>query len=100
MASSAPRYAPHDPTLPPPWRALIDGSSQLTYYWNPDTNITQYEKPGPVSIPVMPAQNGGYDNAAGVYGAPKLASIPPTTQVRNCYRSVTFLLSFYVCCLQ
>ena len=91
-ASSAPRYAPHDPTLPPPWRALIDGTSQLTYYWNPDTNVTQYEKPGAVSTPVMPAQNGGYENSASGYGAPKLASIPPTTQVMIRSRSVRFSL--------
>ncbi|GMH08715.1 hypothetical protein Nepgr_010555 [Nepenthes gracilis] len=48
-ASLGPRYAPDDPTLPKPWKGLIDGSTGLTYYWNPETNITQYERP--VSIP-------------------------------------------------
>ncbi|KNA05459.1 hypothetical protein SOVF_190160 isoform A [Spinacia oleracea] len=52
-AAAGPRYAPDDPTLPNPWKGLIDGSSGLTYYWNPETNITQYEKPGsaPPSVP-------------------------------------------------
>ncbi|KAL0376315.1 UNVERIFIED_CONTAM: DEAD-box ATP-dependent RNA helicase 40 [Sesamum calycinum] len=40
-----PRYAPDDPTLPEPWKGLIDGSTGLLYYWNPETNVTQYEKP-------------------------------------------------------
>ncbi|XP_050942090.1 DEAD-box ATP-dependent RNA helicase 46-like isoform X1 [Cucumis melo] len=47
--SLGPRYAPDDPTLPKPWKGLIDGSSGLSYYWNPETNVTQYEKP--VSLP-------------------------------------------------
>lgn len=42
-APTGPRYAPDDPSLPQPWKALIDGST--VYYWNPETNITQYEKP-------------------------------------------------------
>ncbi|KAJ0919274.1 putative RNA helicase [Helianthus annuus] len=50
--SSAPRYAPPDPTLPEPWKGLIDGSSGVMYYWNPETNITQYEKPAAVPPPV------------------------------------------------
>ncbi|KAM7277668.1 hypothetical protein ACFE04_004802 [Oxalis oulophora] len=44
---NAPRFAPDDPTLPKPWRGLIDGSTGVLYYWNPDTNLTQYEKPQP-----------------------------------------------------
>lgn len=47
--SLGPRYAPDDPTLPKPWKGLIDGSTGLSYYWNPETNVTQYEKP--VSLP-------------------------------------------------
>ena len=35
----------HDPTLPPPWEALFDPASGLKYYWNPQTNVTQYERP-------------------------------------------------------
>ncbi|KAG1368096.1 ATP-dependent RNA helicase-like protein DB10 [Cocos nucifera] len=44
-SSSRPRYAPEDPTLPKPWKALVDGSTGYLYYWNPDTNVTQYERP-------------------------------------------------------
>lgn len=51
-AAAGPRYAPDDPTLPKPWKGLIDGISGLTYYWNPETNITQYEKPGSAPPPV------------------------------------------------
>ncbi|KAG6477801.1 hypothetical protein ZIOFF_061233 [Zingiber officinale] len=43
--SKRPRYAPPDPTLPSPWRALIDGSTDYLYYWNPETKVTQYERP-------------------------------------------------------
>ncbi|KAL8113235.1 hypothetical protein AgCh_020527 [Apium graveolens] len=39
------RYAREDPTLPKPWRGLIDGKTGYIYYWNPDTNVTQYQKP-------------------------------------------------------
>ncbi|XP_062005459.1 uncharacterized protein LOC133722599 [Rosa rugosa] len=42
---SGPWYAPADPTLPSPWRGLIDGSSGSLYYWNPETHQTQYERP-------------------------------------------------------
>ncbi|KAK9080091.1 hypothetical protein SSX86_001766 [Deinandra increscens subsp. villosa] len=58
--SSGPRYAPPDSTLPEPWKGLIDGSSGVMYYWNPETNITQYEKPtavlpsGPPPVPSAP----------------------------------------------
>ncbi|KAG6521374.1 hypothetical protein ZIOFF_018490 [Zingiber officinale] len=34
-----------DPTLPSPWRALIDDSTDYLYYWNSDTKVTQYERP-------------------------------------------------------
>lgn len=41
----APRYAPEDPTLPKPWKGLVDGTTGYLYYWNPETNVTQYERP-------------------------------------------------------
>lgn len=41
----APRYAPEDPSLPKPWKGLVDGATGYHYYWNPVTNVTQYEKP-------------------------------------------------------
>lgn len=43
-------FAPNDPTLPPPWKALVDGSTGYIYYWNTETNVTQYEKPLPPSV--------------------------------------------------
>lgn len=39
------RYAPEDPNLPKPWRGLVDGKTGYVYYWNPETNVTQYERP-------------------------------------------------------
>lgn len=39
------RYAPDDPTLPKPWRGLVDGKTGYLYFWNPETNVTQYERP-------------------------------------------------------
>ncbi|KAI6700707.1 hypothetical protein NL676_015031 [Syzygium grande] len=45
MTSSGPRYAPEDPTLPKPWRGLVDGKTGYLYFWNPETNVTQYERP-------------------------------------------------------
>ncbi|XP_039015268.1 DEAD-box ATP-dependent RNA helicase 46-like isoform X2 [Hibiscus syriacus] len=44
-ASSGPRYAPPDPTLPKPWKGLVDGKTGYLYFWNPVTNVTQYERP-------------------------------------------------------
>ncbi|KAI9078083.1 hypothetical protein K1719_040008 [Acacia pycnantha] len=44
-SSVGPRYAPHDPTLPKPWRGLVDGKTGYLYFWNPETNVTQYERP-------------------------------------------------------
>ncbi|RDX85872.1 DEAD-box ATP-dependent RNA helicase 40, partial [Mucuna pruriens] len=64
-----PRYAPDDPTLPQPWKGLIDGSTGLLYYWNPETNVTQYEKPATITPPVP-------SGPAPVASAPSLAPIP------------------------
>lgn len=44
-ATASPRYAPDDPSLPKPWKGLVDGKTGYLYYWNPETNVTQYEKP-------------------------------------------------------
>ncbi|CAA7015995.1 unnamed protein product [Microthlaspi erraticum] len=62
--SAGPRYAPEDPTLPKPWKGLIDGSTGALYFWNPEINITQYERP---SAPPPPLPSGP---------PPKLAQIP------------------------
>ncbi|KAM3306155.1 ATP-dependent RNA helicase-like protein DB10 isoform X1 [Capsicum chacoense] len=48
-ASSGPSYAPEDPTLPKPWKGLVDGTTGYIYFWNPETNDTQYERPVPSS---------------------------------------------------
>ncbi|KAG2714578.1 hypothetical protein I3760_03G033600 [Carya illinoinensis] len=45
VSSTGPRYAPEDPTLPKPWRGLVDGKTGYLYFWNPETNVTQYERP-------------------------------------------------------
>lgn len=47
MAAAVPgiSYAPEDPTLPKPWRGLVEDKTGYLYYWNPETNKTQYEKP-------------------------------------------------------
>jgi ATP-dependent RNA helicase DDX5/DBP2 len=58
-ASKGPRYAPPDPTLPKPWRGLIDGNTGYLYFWNPDTKVTQYERPV-AAVPASPAQQPGY----------------------------------------
>ncbi|KAE8724210.1 DEAD-box ATP-dependent RNA helicase 40 [Hibiscus syriacus] len=67
-ATLGPRYAPDDPTLPKSWKGLIDGSTGLMYYWNPETNVTQYERPTvkPPSLPLGPPP----------VSTPKLAPIP------------------------
>ncbi|CAM6100426.1 unnamed protein product [Calypogeia fissa] len=76
VAAAGPRYAPPDATLPAPWRALVDGSTGYIYYWNPETNVTQYEKPQPpppaAATPPLPAGPPPTAVATG----PKLAPIP------------------------
>ncbi|KAL6277347.1 hypothetical protein ACE6H2_020948 [Prunus campanulata] len=37
-----------DPTLPPLWTGVFDGTIGRMYYWNPQTNVSQYEKPVPI----------------------------------------------------
>ncbi|KAF7021656.1 hypothetical protein CFC21_034575 [Triticum aestivum] len=55
MASAAPRYAPPDPTLPKPWRGLIDGTTGYLYFWNPETKAVTYDRPTGPPPPVAPA---------------------------------------------
>ncbi|KAG0482299.1 hypothetical protein HPP92_010383 [Vanilla planifolia] len=54
QTSLGPSFAPEDPSLPKPWKGLIDGSTGVLYYWNPETNVTQYEKPAGSAPPVPP----------------------------------------------
>lgn len=44
-SSAGVRYAPEDPTLPKPWKGLVDSKTGYLYFWNPETNVTQYERP-------------------------------------------------------
>ena len=66
-----------DPTLPPPWQALQGApraaaclcnrvliapvgcatlaANGYTYYWNPSTNVTQYERPAGAAPPAYAA---------------------------------------------
>ncbi|GFS35460.1 DEAD box RNA helicase family protein [Actinidia rufa] len=44
VSSTAPCYAPKDPSLPKPWRGLVDGKTGYLYFWNLQTNATQYER--------------------------------------------------------
>ncbi|KAL8545802.1 hypothetical protein ACS0TY_005792 [Phlomoides rotata] len=50
------QYAPQDPTLPKPWRGLVDTHTGYLYFWNPVTNVTQYEKPvaSPIACSASP----------------------------------------------
>jgi hypothetical protein len=50
---AAPWYAPEDPSLPKLWRGLVDGITGYLYYWNPDTNVTQHERPAAAPLPLM-----------------------------------------------
>ncbi|KAJ8775141.1 hypothetical protein K2173_020145 [Erythroxylum novogranatense] len=54
-AAAGPRYAPEDPTLPKPWRGLVDGKTGYLYFWNPETNVTQYERPTSSASPSKPS---------------------------------------------
>ncbi|XP_057481533.1 ATP-dependent RNA helicase-like protein DB10 [Actinidia eriantha] len=49
VSSAGPHYAPNDPTLPKPWKGLVDGKTGYLYFWNPETNVTQYERPKALS---------------------------------------------------
>lgn len=58
--ASGPRYAPPDPTLPKPWKGLVDGKTGYLYFWNPETNVTQYERPSSsaaMSKPSVPSSS-------------------------------------------
>lgn len=84
-----PQYAPPDPSLPAPWKGLMDNG--VVYYWNPETNVTQYDRPtaGPArgADTGPPGTSGGSANGSGnghglggygggAAGGPKLAQLP------------------------
>nr|XP_043634800.1 ATP-dependent RNA helicase-like protein DB10 [Erigeron canadensis] len=55
--SVGPRYAPPDPTLPKPWKGLVDGRTGNLYFWNPVTNVTQYQRPAGPKDPDPPQED-------------------------------------------
>ncbi|XP_076922673.1 DEAD-box ATP-dependent RNA helicase 46-like [Bidens hawaiensis] len=75
---ATPSYAPEDPTLPKPWKGLVDGTTGSIYYWNPVNNVTQYDRP---SEPSTQKPNGftSYDDdkfgrsSNGGFGATSLS---------------------------
>ncbi|XP_077253601.1 ATP-dependent RNA helicase-like protein DB10 isoform X2 [Tasmannia lanceolata] len=71
-SSNGLRYAPKDPTLPKPWRGLIDGKTGYLYFWNPETNVTQYEKPTATPL----------SGSASVATVSKPASLPISSSVQ------------------
>ncbi|XP_050377088.1 uncharacterized protein LOC126794418 [Argentina anserina] len=73
---STPQYAPADPTLPAPWRGLINGSSGSLYYWNPETNATQYERPCEQTPLTFPS----FDSDAH----PSVISLSPSDETDGC----------------
>ena len=76
-ASRGPRYAPEDPSLPKPWRALVDGNTGYLYFWNPETNVTQYQKPDPLPLPVSAPKS----QAAAVDSESESKPIPKSSPV-------------------
>ncbi|CAN6801229.1 unnamed protein product [Brassica oleracea var. botrytis] len=48
--AAAVRYAPEDHSLPKPWKGLVDDRTGYLYFWNPETNVTQYERPPKLSV--------------------------------------------------
>lgn len=75
MAATAagPRYAPEDPSLPKPWKGLVDGKTGYLYFWNPETNVTQYERP----------ERSGVSNISSVPPPKPSASISSSVQVQQ-----------------
>jgi hypothetical protein len=114
-AFKGPRYAPPDPTLPKPWRALIDGNTGYLYFWNPETKAVQYERPAPAAPapapPVfstpqsLPPGYGGTEERARSSAASEVATIPfpssfPTTLCRNvalCEVQACSMVSLFIC---
>ncbi|CAA7052010.1 unnamed protein product [Microthlaspi erraticum] len=43
--ASTSRYAPEDPSLPKPWKCLVDNSTGYGYFWNTETGVTQWQRP-------------------------------------------------------
>ncbi|CAK8537363.1 unnamed protein product [Lathyrus sativus] len=77
-ATLGPRYAPDDPTLPKLWLGLIDGGTGTFYYWNPETNVTQYDKLG--APPVPAASTPGLAPIPSGSGQQRVMQVQPPSQ--------------------
>ncbi|KAM1503830.1 hypothetical protein ACFX1X_000072 [Malus domestica] len=42
-----------DPMLLAPWRSVMDESGDLAFYWNPETDVSQYEHSNPSPRPPL-----------------------------------------------
>ncbi|CAN6993060.1 unnamed protein product [Brassica rapa subsp. trilocularis] len=76
--ASAVRYAPEDHSLPKPWKGLVDDLTGYLYFWNPETNVTQYDRPATSSHP------------------PKLLSVSSSVQVQVQVQHHTSSIPSYV----
>ncbi|KAJ6848384.1 putative DEAD-box ATP-dependent RNA helicase 40 isoform X1 [Iris pallida] len=81
-----PRYAPEDPTLPKPWKGLVDGNTGLLYYWNPETNVTQYDRPASLAPPLPPGPppSASTQNLAPLHAASTLPTDGSVMQQQQC----------------
>lgn len=75
MAPVGPSYAPYDPTLPKPWKGLVDGKTGNLYFWNPETNVTQYQRPTAERPSSPTLENSEADGS--------LQSVIPSSQEQN-----------------
>lgn len=85
---SLPPQRQDDPTLPQPWVALLDPNTGYTYYWNPQSNVTTYDRPGEDAAlpPPSPSNDspsyGARDNGYGGYADRGYENtyVPPSNQ--------------------
>ncbi len=83
-----------DPSLPQPWEALYDPASGLRYYWNPQTNVTTYDRPaGQPAAPAVPPVSLTSSRCVSMVWAGKRATgSPALTLVGLCWRSLFLIL--------
>ncbi|KAF5765963.1 putative RNA helicase [Helianthus annuus] len=89
---AAPRYAPEDSTLPKPWKGLVDGTTGNIYYWNQDTDVTQYERPTVSNGPAQAIKSSMVPSgviAAGLLGSSAGSALSPDAYRRQHEITVT-----------
>ncbi|XP_057540236.1 ATP-dependent RNA helicase-like protein DB10 [Amaranthus tricolor] len=74
-AIPGPRYAPEDPSLPKPWRGLVDGKTGYLYFWNPETNVTQYERPA----------SSSHSHASSISSRPSSSYVSSSAQLQQSF---------------